>query len=76
MDVIANITNDTSLANKSYVMDTDNTSSYTYVIPVVIIIAVFVILSTIFYFLKCRKRKISNGQERENARPLVDTSII
>lgn len=75
IDVMANSTKDRSLANQSYVTDTEKTSSYTYVIPVVFIIIAIVFISTIFYFWKFRNRTKSNGQEREHARPLVDTSI-
>lgn len=79
IDVIANSTKDRSLANQSYVSDTEKTSSNSYIILVVfIIIAVVCIFISIIiiYFRKFRKRTKSNGQPEELVeRPLFDTSI-
>lgn len=78
IDVIANSTKDRSLANQSYVSDTEITSSNSYIILIIfIIIAVVCIFISIIiiYFRKFRKRIKSNGQPEDLVSPLCDTSI-
>ena len=73
IDVIANSTKERSLANQSYVSDTEKTSSNSYVILVVfIIIAVICIIISIVIacFRKFRKGTKLNGHQVELASPL------
>ena len=74
LDVIVKPTNSRSLANQSYVTDTDRTSAYSYVIPVVsaVIIAGIVVGVLVYYrYFKSKKRRKPYGENAQEQKGLV-----